>query len=188
VGLIMRMSSDFLRKHPLDGITLGAAGKAQMLAITKLVLACLLVAGMLASSACLGPSAQSTSNDPAPPAQGSFGYRFVPEQQVVRGLDDEPTSPAGADSESASLVPAGSNGMGEPTPESPASISGEDRIIGLVEDPEERLPIATPQPYPPEWLTEPPQRGFFDSPAKVFIMGILLVIAIIAGVGAVRQW
>jgi hypothetical protein len=76
----------------------------------------------------------------------------------------------------------------EPTTPSPTPVSPEEEPLALQGPPEERVPGMAPLPYPQEWLSPPPERGLFKSPKRVAMLLGLLVVAVIAGVGVVRNW
>ena len=148
------------------------------LTISRSALTGLLLLGAFFAIGCLGPT------EPAASTEGSFGYRFEPDQELVRGSDDQATLIPGPGAESASPPVDGSSAPdADPTPESPTS----DALV-LGDPPEQRLTPITGGPYPEEWTAPPPETGIFASKTRVVIMIVLVGLVVVSAVGVVRNW
>jgi hypothetical protein len=120
-------------------------------------------------------------------AEASFGYAFEPDQDLVRGIDDEPTSPSGPGSGSDSASPEGAGGDSVAASQTPVSPSGEGLLLD--DPPEERVTRINPEPLPEELLPrQSSNAGLFESKTMIIIMVVLLVLMLVSGIGVVKNW
>lgn len=151
--------------------------------IGKYFLAGLLLCCVTFSSGCLGLSNQDAST------QELLGYRFEPDQQLVRGADDEvtslaggggsePTSPSGVRKEPTVTVSDTTRAPVSPTKQTPEHGSL------LVERPTK----IGPTPFPEEWMSPQSGGGIFESWTRVTIMAILLLLIAVSAIGVLRNW
>jgi hypothetical protein len=123
---------------------------------------------------------------PPTPTPESVGYRFVPQNDLSRGKDDQQTSPTIAE---LGLEPASSSDHEStpsetlPTPTHPAGAP-----LVLSDPPEQRVALFTPGPYPEEWTAPPRETGIFASNTRIIIMVVLLMLVVVAAVGVVKTW
>jgi hypothetical protein len=133
------------------------------------------------------PDQNQDVSDQDASAEASFGYAFEPDQDLVRGIDDEPTSPSGPGSGSDSASPEGAGGDSVAASQTPVSPSGEGLLLD--DPPEERVTRINPEPLPEELLPrQSSNAGLFESKTMIIIMVVLLVLMLVSGIGVVKNW